>query len=239
MAPSLHWSLATAQRQGSTARSTHAILRAVLESLLERLVATCTAAGVDLATAREAIHERSGPFDVGDAWYEERIRFFFDWYLCEHGALGRVIGSLEGEERALAIACTHAARGLYRCTLDEGVATLHDLIGGARFRVDAGARLRDGDLCDGYLVQSGTTIQLLPGAIFHPAEVHPPLIEIARRAHHEGLERTSTLDGLLRMKMRFDRFTNMRPQHIYRFEALDDRDILSAAWARPAKAGRG
>lgn len=204
----------------------------VLDAALERLVGLCEG---DLGQARQAMHARSGAFDVGDAWYEERIRFFFDWYLCEYEARPlRNARGLDQNDQALALACTHAARGLYACEIEDGIVRLCDWIGGAVFRLGESSRLRAGDVCDGFLVHYQDRVQLLPGAIFHPAQVHGPLADVAARARQENLPRAEVLDGLLRMRMRFDRFESIRPQHIYRFEALADRDILSAAWARPS-----
>jgi hypothetical protein len=75
-------------------------------------------------------------------------------------------------------------------------------------------------------------IYLAPGRIFHPSEAKPVLEPLLSRAVTDARAPVDVLDGLLRMRMRVDRFTSMRARHIYRYEALDDREILSAAWAR-------
>ena len=40
-----------------------------------------------------------------------------------------------------------------------------------------------------------------------------------------------TADPLMRMRMRLDRFESIRARHIYRFDALDRTEILTAPWA--------
>lgn len=216
----------------------------MLEEALETLVRRATEqdGGADLAAAREAFHATTGEIAPGDPDYEQRIAFFLDWYLC--GWISPS-GTRPGEraartelEREVASACARAARSLYEVVAveDEGV-RLSDRLGGGRFRVArAGARtdqLRSGDLFDGHLIVVGERIALLSGLVFHPPEAREPLEELLSRVRLEGPhERVTILDGLLRMRMRLDRFASMRARHIYRWEALADREILSAAWAR-------
>ena len=115
----------------------------------------------------------------------------------------------------------------------EGGVVLDDRLGGARFALDerAAERLTVGDVFDGRLLVLDAIV-LAPGIIFHPPETHEALDELVEGLTPFDGERAPVLDGLLRMRMRLDRFTSIRARHIYRREALDERDILSAAWAR-------
>lgn len=218
----------------------------MLDEVLETLVRRATEAdgGVDLGRAREAFHECAGAFEPGDPDYEPRIQFFLDWYLC---AWISPDGTRPGErvareplERELALACARAERSLFLVTgLDGDQVRLSDPLAGGRYRVVrpeplAGLeRLREGDLFDGHLVVLGERIHVMPGRIFHPPEAHEPLAAILERARAERtFERPVLLDALLRMQMRLERFTSMRAKHIYRWESLPERDILSAGWAR-------
>lgn len=223
--------------------------RSMLEEALETLVRRATEAdeGADLSAAREAFHALTGEFEPADADYEQRIRFFLDWYLC---AWVSPDGTRPGEraartelEREVAAACARAARSLYEVLdVEETQLRLVDRLGGGRFRIaHASSRtdqLREGDVFDGHLVVVGERILLMPGLVFHPAETREPLAELLERARREGPhERVAILDGLLRMRMRLDRFSSMRARHIYRWEALGDTDILSAAWAKKTSDG--
>lgn len=222
------------------------MLEEVLEALVRR--ATEVDGGADLARARDLFHARTGAFEPGEPWYEARIRFFLDWYLC---AFTSDDGTSPGErvassplEHAVARACRRAARGLYEVLeTDGGLMRIADHLGGARFRVAHGTgpveRLRVGDLFDGHLVALDEHILVLPGPIFHPPETHEPIALILARVRSEGgPEREALLDALLRMRMRLDRFTSMRARHVYRWEALAERDILSASWARRRESDR-
>jgi len=205
---------------------------------LERIVADLSAldGGAELDRARAVFHDRTGEFEVADRWYEERIGFFFDWFLCDFGGAARWLDvELDADDtsRRIARACTRSARSLYRVrSIDEGV-LLDDRLGGARFELDerAASRLTVGDVFDGRLLVVDSIV-LAPGIIFHPPETHEALDELVGSLTPFDGERSQVLDGLLRMRMRLDRFTSIRARHIYRREALEERDILSAAWAR-------
>jgi hypothetical protein len=145
---------------------------------------------------------------------------------------------IEAQLEALS-ALPHAQRSLYEAIeRREGCALVLDRLGGGRFRVQdrsPATRLREGDLFDGWLLWQGGGVELLPGAIFHPAAAREPigaLLEQAREAVEQ--EPGALLDGLLRMRMRLERFVSIRAPHVYRLDALHDRAILSAAWARRA-----
>ena len=205
---------------------------------LERIVADLSEldGGAELDRARAAFHEQTGEFDVADSWYEERIAFFFDWFLCDFGGAARWLDvkvDVDEAARQIARACTRSARSLYRVRSIEDGVLLDDRLGGARFALDdrTAARLTVGDVFDGRLLVVDT-IALAPGIIFHAPETHEALDEIVESLTPFDGERAPVLDGLLRMRMRLDRFTSIRARHIYRREALDERDILSAAWAR-------
>ncbi len=212
----------------------------MLDATLERWISELTQqdGGASLDRARDLFHERTGPFDVGEPWYEERLTFFFDWFLCDAGgALAWLDAHPDADEgaRRLARACTTSARSLYTVRAADGVdVTLDDRLGGGRFVIEAAGpaeRLSPGETFDGRLLVVGGP-RLSRGIIFHPPQTHEALDAlIAEITPLEG-DREPILDGLLRMRMRLDRFTSIRARHIYSAAALQDRSINSAGWAR-------
>lgn len=211
-----------------------------LEGLVERVIT-----GVPtetLARARDEFHARTGPFEPHEPFYEERIRAFFDWLAVEYeggSLLWRWIESrpgLERDERALATALATSMRSVWRVTERErdGNPILACMLGGARFVVvreeGSSARLGQGDVLDGRLVAHEGIVRLAPGPVFHPREAHDALARLIADAKAAGRSSASLLDPLLRMRMRFDRFTSIHARHVYRLDALDRREIL--AWAR-------
>lgn len=198
-----------------------------------------------LARARAAFEARTGSFAPGDPWYEERIRASFDDALgtFEGGALARAFASradLLETERAVARALPRAERSVFLALhVERGVAVCESILG-ARYEVAAigpAERLRGGECFDGRLASIGGALELLPGAIFHPAEAEEAIAAIAHelgeRGLPAGLETQADLaDAILRMKMRFDRFTSIHARHVYRYDALARMEILAASWAR-------
>lgn len=172
----------------------------------------------------------------------------------------RAVVELKGAAGALADRCIGAHRGLYRVSgfvrsrragPKHPASTrvlVHELLGGGRFRVMGRASaLTEGDLFDGRLVfvpagfasekpdpsQADTSgPYFLPGRIYYPRHVHPLVGELVTRARERGLLRTPILDGLMRIRMRMHRFPGMQARHLFSLDALLDREIMSAGWAR-------
>jgi len=212
----------------------------VLDAFVERCIAELTAAddGGALDRAREAFDRRTGPFEVGDRCYEERISFFFEHFLCDDGGAQRWLDDhprASPEDRRAVRALSTSARSLYSVAAAErGEVTLDDRLGGGRFvlaAVGPAERLASGEVFDGRLAVLDDVV-LMSGIIFHPHEAHEPLDALLDAITPLDGPRAPILDGLLRMRMRLERFTSIRAKHIYRAEALDDPDILSAGWAR-------
>lgn len=220
----------------------------LVEGLLDTLVAGLS--GDVVEAARASFEARGGAFTTADPFHEERIRAFSDELVCEH----RLAGGRTAAERALADvpegdasevggwlrALTRSERSLFRAEVNAGRATLRCLLGGTLLWVrldadprDAAARLREGDVFDGRIVPLRGEIRVLPGMVFHREEAHEALFVLVRDAVAKGLPRGEILDGLLRMRMRHDRFTSIHARHLYRLEALATREIQTASWKGP------
>lgn len=202
----------------------------------------------ELVIAREEFQAKTGEFHHTDDFYEVRTRSFLDFYLCEWesptGSISaRCLRSRDGEVestvREIARACGRAERGLFEVVARDGEGQVHlrELCGRAEYRLHAhglAARLSETDLFQGRLIVVDAHIGLAPGLVFHPPETHSAIRDVIDtvRGAEPKLERSDVLDGLLRILMRYQRFTNVRPALVYRLAALHDREILSAAWAR-------
>ncbi len=146
-----------------------------------------------IARARVQFEALTGPFSAGEAWYEERISAFFDYALAsfEAGALVRAFAAradVTDEERAIARAIKRAERSVYRVER-SGEGLVIGSLYGARYRIarsGVAARFEGGERFDGRIVSIGGAIEIMPGAVFHPAETHDAmdrlLAEIAEKA---------------------------------------------------------
>jgi hypothetical protein len=210
-----------------------------LAELVERLARE--AAEIDIARARAAFEANTGAFAVGDAWYEERISAFFDFAVAsfEGGAIARA--HLPRDREAIA-AIVRSERSVFRVERVEGALVCVSLFG-ARYRIAAqgvAARFEGGERFDGRIASHEGALHVMPGAIFHPAETHEAIDHLLAEVGKRGLppqtrSQDALADALLRMRMRFDRFTSIQPRHLYRYDALERMDILAASWARPEK----
>jgi hypothetical protein len=215
-----------------------------VESLIDTLVGALDAREVDAARAR--FEARTGAFTTADPFHEERIRAFSDELVCEtpgpdgRTPAARARDAVPAGDRSEAArwleGLARAERSLFRAELEPDGPRLRCLLGGARYRVvlDDGpsARLRSGDVLDGRIAPVAGAIHVLPGMIFHPEEAHAPLSALVARAVADGRDRREVLDGLLRMRMRHDRFVSIHARHLYRLESLDTREIKAADWKK-------
>jgi hypothetical protein len=215
-----------------------------LEDFIERVIAVVPRH--ELARARAEFDARTGPFEPGEPFYEERIRAFFDWLAIEWDGgslLRRFSAQASASDRGLARALRASMRSLFRVHDAPGARSsirhgpiLECLLHGARFAIrrdetGAASRLRDGDLLDGRVVATEGGIVLTPGPIFHPRVAHEAIAHLLAAARAAGRCDGTLLDPLLRMRMRFDRFQSIHARHVYRFDAIDRVEILSAPWA--------
>jgi hypothetical protein len=211
-----------------------------LSDLVERMARE--ADPVAIARARAAFEATTGPFAAGEAWYEERISAFFDFALAsfEHGALARAFAArpdVSVSDQRVAIAVARAERSVFEVERRGGLSCV--ALFGARYRLSetgTAARLQGGERFDGRLVAVEDALEIMPGAIFHPAEAHAAMDQLLAELSARGTggrSQDAIADGLLRMRMRFDRFTSIQARHVYRLDALDRTEILAASWARP------
>lgn len=215
-----------------------------LDEIVSRYQASL-AGRTELAEAREAFEQRTGRFREQDPWYEERVQAFLDWFVCEwKGDDGlrpvdrRLQKAEDPDARELWLALACSKRSLFRAAHGKKRIALQELFGGMEFTVELPSLLTErfshGDVFDGRLTYRNGLVEVLPGAIFHPAQVRNEVTELARRAHSEQQPRHKVLDALLRMRSRVDHHPRIRPQSIYRYEALE-AEQENALWGELGK----
>lgn len=201
----------------------------LIELLIERLLGLIPRADYD--AARADFERRGGEFTALDRFHEERLRALADGMLVTRAAHLQHALTLNQEEQAWLLGMQSAERSLF--VVGEGE-RLHCLLGDAVYRVtfaDApSARLRVGDIFDGRIALVGNVIRVMPGMIFHAEEAHESLRALVLEARVQGTAREVILDGLMRMRMRHDRFVSIHAKHIYRFESLEVVEIKAASW---------
>ncbi|MBI5501128.1 MAG: hypothetical protein HY907_12855 [Deltaproteobacteria bacterium] len=205
----------------------------VLWTFLDRAVEHFAApeAGDLLARAEAEFRRRTGDFEPGQAWYEERIRLFHDWFLFDlvlpdgRVPLGRFLdergAALSDEQREVYREVWRAGhRSLFEVDRPRGSRMrLLDRIGGATWELpgEAGlAGLAVCDLLDARLLVVGGEPMLGRGLLVHPRPAREAILDAVRRAREAcGGAPWDLLDVLARMKAAWDRADVPRVPAIY------------------------
>ena len=208
-----------------------------------------------LAAAQAEFQRRTGDYEPGQPWYEERIRLFHDWFLLDAVQPdGRVPLARYVAEAGAAL--TDAQRAVYRDLLRASHRSLFELdrsrgrtlrlldrIGGAVFEVpmEAGlAGLATCDLLDARLLSPGGTLVLARGLLVHPRPAHDMILEVVRHARSvAGGAPWDLLDILARMKAAWDRADNPRLAAIYGPGSYLFREFTRALAGQSAQDGTG
>jgi len=184
-----------------------------------------------LVRAQAEFRQRTGEYEPGQRWYEERIRLFHDWFLLDRllpdgrVPLARFLAergpSLSDAQRAVYRDLLRAGhRSLFEVDRSRGLSLrLLDRIGGASFEVplETGlASLVTYDLLDARLIGPTGTPFLARGLLVHPRRAHDAILEVLERARElcDG-PCWEMLDILARMKVAYDRADNPRVPATY------------------------
>ena len=201
-------------------------------------------AGELLARAEAEFRRRTGDFEPGQAWYEERIRLFHDWFLLDmelpdgRVPLARFLAergpSLPDAQREVYVGVLRAGhRSLFEVDRPRGSRLrLLDRMGGATWELPAEAGLAGlavCDLLDARLLLPGGRLTLGRGLLVHPRQAHDAILEVVERAREAGGGPAGELpDVLARMKAAWDRADNPRVPAIYGVGSYLFREFLKS-----------
>jgi hypothetical protein len=202
-------------------------LLAAYEAILTAVAGEAHASAV--AELRRAFEGRTGSFGPEDPWFEARSSAFWDDALTTQALSERVRGELAQAARSWIQPLVRAHRGLFRAEEADAKWALIDVWSGAEFIVDApegGLRqaleASAGSLIDGRLVgrEAPLSIELLPGAIFHPPDASEAIEKVIEVARTQKLGRAAALDALLRMERNLRSHSRVKPAYAYRSSEL-------------------
>jgi uncharacterized membrane protein len=206
-----------------------------------------------LAAAQAEFQQRTGEYEAGRSWYEERIRLFHDWFLLDHvlptGRVGlaeflhQAGPRLPEEQRTVyrgLLAASH--RSLFEVDRSRAARLrLLDRIGGTVYDLPAAvapAGLVTCDLLDARLLRPDDGEPLLArGLLVHPRQAHQAILELVETARRDADGPPWELpDALARMKVAWDRADNPRVPAIYGPGSYLYREFIRAL-PRPAPDG--
>jgi hypothetical protein len=202
------------------------------DDYLERIQAEAVSGGLDeIRLAREEFHKLTGEFDEGEPWYDLRMHMFLDWYLLDRvGPQGltpteRYLvdnrARLSPEEITQLINLTVTLRSVFRIASIRGEELLlHDLTGGGHWLTVwtlPMVGLKVSDIIDSRIVLFGDRATTGRGAVLHPREAHEAIERIIERARSEGMAPRVLVDHLDKMRLKLDRYSNVRIRHVYQY----------------------
>lgn len=181
--------------------------------------------------AREEFHNNTGVFEDGEPWFEIRMKMFMDWYLLErigHSGLtpleyflcsqGNVLNAKEYRQMEL---LSTTLRSVFRIQSISGNGLLlDDLAGGGQWQVEGTTPLvglEREDIIDVRLALFHGKMIMCPATVLHPKEAREDVRTIIARARAERMPNRELVDHLDKMRLKLDRYSNVRIQHIYRY----------------------
>jgi hypothetical protein len=202
------------------------------EDYLTKIESYATQAGIaDFRLAREEFHLASGKFEDGEPWFELRMKMFLEWYLLDRiGPEG--VTPLEafltergrGLDPATYAQFEHLSatlRSVFRISRISGAEmTLSDLALGGIWEVwstTPTAGLEKDDIIDTRVIFFGGRLITCHSTVLHPKESREAVLNIIARSKAEAMPPRELVDHLDKMRLKLDRYSNVRIGHIYRY----------------------
>jgi hypothetical protein len=194
-----------------------------------------------LLLVRKRFEDANGAIVAAEADFEQRMAHFWEGVMCSSEGEGdapiaRYAAAQADAARVIpeCAAWLRSHRSLFdvRVTAPDGI-VLRDLRLGSELHCVPGPRdheLRVGDRFDARLVVSDGRLWISAGRVFYPSGTHAALDALLARIVPGSVSQRQLLDALLRMRASYLRFESMKPEHVFRIEALHAAPD-SAAWA--------
>jgi hypothetical protein len=208
--------------------------RAVYDPHFERLV-TFAVDGeklVESLRARREFQELAGKFEEDEPWFEQRMTLFLEWFVLDRRGrdgltpaerfIVEKVDEIHEADREIFEGLIATQRTLARIErLDKRARRIEllDMIGGCTWSVlheDHMAGLLRGDFLDVRIVPFRGELMLGRGIIFHPRAAQESIQAVLEAAHATGHLTFDLVDLLASQRLRFERYRNIKVQHIYR-----------------------
>ncbi len=226
---------------------------AVLDEVLDQLIAEHTADAAEVVAARREYEDRRGRIFQEEELWERWSAAFIEWFVVERVGPGRALppaGESLARARARAAAGDAAAEALARAirawltshrslfevrALEQGRVELLDLLGGAQISVAEPRAMLGvgvGDVVELRVVGYAGDVVFGRTFIFHPRDAREAILGQARRIVAAGGDRRAVIDRVASLRVRVERYRHMPAAKVY--------ELIGEAAARaPAARGDG
>ncbi|MDJ0763763.1 MAG: hypothetical protein QNJ97_12345 [Myxococcota bacterium] len=185
----------------------------------------------DFRLAREEFHNLTGKFEDGEPWFELRMAMFLDWYLMDRPGpdgntpvetyLIRHASEMDRQELDQMAYLTVTLRSVFELIESRNdVLNLLDLLGGGHWMAHSTLPtlgLSKGDIFGARIVYWDGRPTIGKGIVLHPIEARQVIKEIIARGLKEEIPTRNLSDYLDKMRLKLDKYSNVRIQHVYRY----------------------
>lgn len=185
---------------------------------------------VDVRRARRQFQDLTGKVEEDEPWFEERMALFVEWYILDRKDKDGLnpaerflideLKELNAKEIEIYEGLTSTHRSLFRIdSLSSEKVGMTDMIGGGLWSVvqkEPIAGIQKGDLVDVRIIPFLGELYLSRGMIFHPRVANENILKMLEDAHTRGILCFQLVDLLASLRLRFDRYRNVKVKHVYR-----------------------
>ena len=181
--------------------------------------------------AREEFHNLTGKFEDGESWFELRMTMFLDWYLLDRVGQDRLTpverflatrgDELDPKERQQLEYLTGTWRSTFQIIeIKDDTVRLEDLAKGGHWLVASmipTLGFNPNDILGSRIVFFDGRPTIGRSTVLHPQDANETILAIVKRARAESLASRKLVDHLDKMRLKLDRYSNVRIQHVYRY----------------------
>lgn len=203
---------------------------ALVDEVLDRLIAEHTADAARVVAARQAYEERRGRVFQEEELWERWSAAFVEWYVIERVEEGERLPPAArslarardaGDERSAAAirALLTSHRSLFEVAgLDDGRVELVDLLGGAEISVAEPRAMHGvavGDIAELRVIGVDGDVVFGRTFVFHPRGTREAILAQARRIVGGGADRRAAIDHCAALRVKVERYRHMAPGKVY------------------------
>ncbi len=181
--------------------------------------------------AREEFHNLTGKFEDGEPWFELRMTMFLDWYLLDRAGQDSLTpverylthhgDELKHEDYLQMERLTVTWRSVFQILEVKGDnLQLKDLAKGGHWLVESlipTIGFNKDDILGSRIVFFDGHPTIGRSTVLQPQDANETILKIVDRAVKESLAPRVLVDHLDKMRLKLDRYSNVRIQHVYRY----------------------
>jgi hypothetical protein len=181
--------------------------------------------------AREEFHNLTGKFEDGESWFELRMTMFLDWYLLDRVGQDQLTpverfltqqgNELTPKDRSQMEYLTVTWRSVFQIIdLKDDTLRLKDLAKNGHWLVHSmipTIGFNKDDILGTRIVFFDGQPTIGRSTVLHPQDANETILGIVERARTESLPPRALVDHLDKMRLKLDRYSNVRIQHVYRY----------------------